>query len=285
MYTAIEIKQLIKKHKIVSKIIRFAMRPIFYFQTQKAEFMGWLRSKGYSAPQKFDFIKKLRDTHIGERCFIVATGPSLTIEDLDTLKENNIYCLGMNSCVLALDRTDWIPDLLGIEDEYVYAKLEKALDNASRDKLNNRILISDNVERYFDSAKKYHIFPQSLLDHKYDFDRIGEIRFSNDCYRIVYDAYTITFSMMQLAVYMGFKEICLIGCDCNYEKNKEHFIEHGVKDPYASQLGSRFIYIHGKFKEYADSHGIKVFNCTRGGMLEVYPRKRLEDVLNSKNID
>lgn len=279
MESTVKLKQWVKSHKTLGKVARFAMRPVFWYQTQKAEFKGWLRSKGYSHPQKFEFLKSLKNTHVGERCFIVATGPSLTMEDLHTLKENKVFCLGMNSCVLALDKTDWVPDLLGVEDEYVYAKIEKALEDASHDKLKDKILISDNVEQFFDSAKQYHIFPQSILDHKSDFDRIGKIKFSDDCYNIVYDAYTITFSMMQIAVYMGFKEICLIGCDCNYEKNKEHFIEHGVKDPYAPQLGERFIYVHGKFKEYADKKGIKVYNCTRGGMLEVYPRKSLEDVL------
>lgn len=37
-----------------------------------------------------------------------------------------------------------------------------------------------------------------------------------------------------------------------------------------------------KAKEYADSHGIKIINCTRGGMLDVYPRKSLESVLKQK---
>ena len=36
-------------------------------------------------------------------------------------------------------------------------------------------------------------------------------------------------------------------------------------------------------KEYADSNGIKIINCTRGGMLEVFPRMSLEEVLG-KNV-
>ncbi len=274
------LKQWVKSHKTLGKLARLCMRPLFWGQTQYAEWKGLLRSKGWSNPAKFAYLKDLKDSHLGERCFVVATGPSLTFDDLHLLKEKKMFCLGMNSCVLALDKTDWVPDLLGVEDEYVYAKIEKALESASEDKLKDRILVSDNVSKYYKSARKYHIFPQSLLDHKYDFDKIGKIKFSDDCYKIVYDAYTITFSMMQIAVYMGFKEIYLIGCDCNYEKNKEHFIDHGVKDPYAPQLGERFIYVHGKFKEFAQKKGVKVVNCTRGGMLEVYPRATLESVLN-----
>ena len=36
-------------------------------------------------------------------------------------------------------------------------------------------------------------------------------------------------------------------------------------------------------KEYADAHNIKIVNCTRGGMLEIFPRMNLEDVLKETN--
>ena len=35
-------------------------------------------------------------------------------------------------------------------------------------------------------------------------------------------------------------------------------------------------------KEYADAHGIKIVNCTRGGMLETFKRMKLEDVLKER---
>ena len=85
---------------------------------------------------------------------------------------------------------------------------------------------------------------------------------------------------MQLAVYMGFKELYLLGSDCNYDLKKSHFIDHGAVDPFAAHVGNRLIYIHSKFKEWANARGVIVYNCTRGGMLEVYPRKTLEEVLN-----
>lgn len=82
---------------------------------------------------------------------------------------------------------------------------------------------------------------------------------------------------------MGFKEIYLLGCDCNYNQTKKNFIEHGAKDPNASIMGDRLIYTHSMFDKFAKAHGVQVYNCTRGGMLEVYPRKKLEDVLIDKH--
>lgn len=281
MRSIIYIKQIVKKNKTIEELARRICRPYFWFCAQRVYFQSWLRRMGISPSHKYDYIKGLKNTHVGEKCFIVATGPSLTFEDLDKLSDAGVYSFGMNSCVLALEKTRWVPDLLGVEDEYVYEKIEKVLISESKGKLKDKILISHNIEQFFNSAKNFKVFPQNILDHKYDLNKYGTIKFSDDCYEVVYDVWSILFSMCQFAVYMGFKEIYFIGTDCSYNKDKSHFIDHGVKDSHAFLAGERLIYCHGKFKEWADSKGVKVYNCTRGGMLEVYPRKKLEDVLDS----
>jgi len=108
----------------------------------------------------------------------------------------------------------------------------------------------------------------------------GKFKFSSDCYVEICDGYSITFSIMQLACYMGFQEIYLLGCDCNYNQPQTHFIEYGHKDPKAAFMGDKMIVGHHYFRKFAESLGVDVINCTRGGMLEEYKRKSLEDVLN-----
>lgn len=41
----------------------------------------------------------------------------------------------------------------------------------------------------------------------------------------------------------------------------------------------RSIMAYEKIAKYADKVGVKIYNTTRGGALEVFPRKKLEDVL------
>ena len=279
MDTIVKFKKKVKANKYTERYARMAMRPYFWFCAQRVYIQSWLRKRGLSFSHKYDYIKTMKDTHIGEKCFIVATGPSLTFEDLDKLADSGVFSFGMNSCVLALNKTKWIPDLLGVEDEYVYEKIENALIKESKSKLKDRILISHNVEQFFKSAKMFKVFPQNILDHKYNLNKYGTIKFSDDCYEVIYDVWSILFSMCQFAVYMGFREIYFLGTDCTYNKEKSHFIDHGVKDSHAFLAGERLIYCHGKFKEWAEKKGVKVYNCTRGGMLEVYPRKSLEEVL------
>lgn len=275
---AIAIKQFIKDSAF-GNIARILARPYFWINYKLSDLFSWLRRKGFLNDSKRKYLLNWKNSHVGEKCFIVATGPSLTFSDLDLLADSNIYSFGMNSCALALDKTKWVPSLLGVQDEFVYAKIENVVLNESNNKLKNKIWVSDVVHSLCPSSKQFKSFSLHYLDHKYNPKKTGEIKFSDDCYSVIYDAYSIIFSIMQLAVYMGFKEIYLLGTDCNYNQDKQNFIDNGTTDPNRNILGNKLIYTHSLFKEFADAHGVKVVNCTRGGMLEEYPRMNLEDVL------
>lgn len=260
---------------------RLLARPYFWYKYQRSDFEAWIRKMGLIESSKYSWIKKVKDSHLGERCFVVATGPSLTIEDLELIKDE--YGFGMNSCVLALEKTGWVPSFFAMEDEFVYNKVENVLLEEAKNRLKDKVVVSNVVASICTSARRFKQFPHHYLDHKYNPKETGEIRFSEDCYVTVYDGFSIIFSILQFAVYMGFKEIYLLGCDCNYNQAKKNFIEHGAKDPNASIMGDRLIYTHSMFDKFAKAHGVQVYNCTRGGMLEVYPRKKLEDVLIDKH--
>lgn len=277
----IKVKQAIKDSGF-GDIIRMMARPYFWFVYKRSDLLAYLRKKGIVSNGKYEYLKDWKDTHRGEKCFIVATGPSLTFEDLDKLADSGIYSFGMNSCALCLDKTKWIPDMLGVQDEYVYAKIEDVLLKEVEGKMKNKVWVSDVVHKLCPSSRKFKSFSLHYLDHKYNPKKTGKIKFSDDCYSVIYDAYSIIFSIMQLAVYMGFTEIYLLGTDCNYNQAKQNFIDNGTKDPNRNILGNKLIYTHSLFRRFADEHGVSVYNCTRGGMLEEYPRKTLEDVLGIK---
>lgn len=60
--------------------------------------------------EKYEWLKQYKNKYDGKRCFIVATGPSLTVEDLSLLK--NEITFGMNSICMSSKLTDWIPTFL-----------------------------------------------------------------------------------------------------------------------------------------------------------------------------
>ena len=240
------------------------------------------RKEGYE-DYRFLRLKALRGKYAGKRCFITCTGPSLTIDDLEKLE--NEYVFGMNSICMIHNKTNWKPDFYGIQDIAVYDKLKDTILNtdngvvfAPYDYRELRNTPEDWI--YFHISGAYHLYDRKYKDKFWS-------NFSEDCYVTVYDGFSITYSLIQIAIYLGFDEIYLIGADCNYTGTKQHFIEHGkfVKGHNSVTATDRNIVSYLKAKEYADAHKIKIVNVTRGGILEVFQRKTLEEVLavNEKN--
>ena len=169
--------------------------------------------------------KVYKNKHLGERCFIVATGPSLTMEDLELIK--NEYSFGMNSIPKIFPRTTWRPTYFGIQDCNVYEKMQSTIFDSYKSADN--VFISDSIADKFPIPENFMQFPYDAVYH----DNYLEVdkyfaKFSDDCYAIVYDGYSITYSLIQIAVYMGFKEIYLLGADCSYKRGaRNHVVDSG----------------------------------------------------------
>ena len=69
----------------------------------------------------------LKNKHEGQRCFIVCTGPSLTLDDVNKLKDE--VCFSMNSIFKCYDKTEWRPKYYGISDYRVYRRVKKEVNN------------------------------------------------------------------------------------------------------------------------------------------------------------
>lgn len=229
--------------------------------------------------QRFLKLKSYQNKYKGKRCFIACTGPSLTISDLEMLKDE--YVFGMNSISLIHDKTDWKPDFYGIQDTSVYEKIKDSILTTD----NGIVFAPYDFRKYYNTPSdwvywhmcgKYHIF-EMIYTGKYF------TKFSDDCYACVYDGYSITYALIQIAIYMGFDEIYLLGADCSYLGQKQHFVEHGSQDPSDPQaIAERLFTMYNTIKVYSENHGIKVMNVTRGGCLEIFPRMNLEDVIIAK---
>ncbi|MGF2618135.1 DUF115 domain-containing protein [Rossellomorea vietnamensis] len=220
-------------------------------------------------------LKTYKNIHKGERCFIIATGPSLTMEDLKKLEHEKT--IGMNSLAKVFGEIGWETTYYGIQDYRVYRKLKKDIEKLKE----TTILLGDIIKDKGNLNTEYSRFPVNFLNHRYDNVNLTR-KFSDDCYLQVYDGYSIAYSLVQIAAYMGFEEIYLIGTDCSYseDKSKQHFVESGHYSRMPKEVGNRMIHAYGAAKEYADKKGIKIYNATRGGMLEVFERADLDQVLN-----
>lgn len=275
----VRLNRLEEKNKLVYEIMKRLRKVYISCQNRSLEKAAERRKNG-EIDSRYLALKRWKNSHKGERCFILATGPSLNMSDILLLR--NEFTIGMNSICLLYKDTDWRADLFGVQDDAIYEKLKDVLHNYPEN-----VIVSQNIYDRFEDSRIFDVFPLNSKYNYYDFrytDKL-HVKFSDDSYATVYDAYSITFSLMQIAIYMGFKEIYLMGCDCNQQVGKKnHFIEtgHVEEESKLKTSADRNIYAHQEIKKYCDSIGVKVFNATRGGALEVYPRVKIEDVLNKE---
>lgn len=230
-------------------------------------------------------LKSLHNIHKGKRCFIVANGPSLTAEDLNLLESNGEFTFGMNRIYKFFGNTQWRPTYYVCEDINIF--------NESIDEIN-----SVPAEIKFIPIN-HHFYDNINIDGAYYFnanyarENDFEDSFSPNIAKQMDSLGTVTFTCMNIAAYMGFSEIYLLGVDHNYhitidedgntvvdENAKDYFCEDydkDIQDIVIHDMGANTI-AYRKAKNYCDRNGIKIINATRGGKLEVFPRVNFDSL-------
>jgi Uncharacterized protein conserved in bacteria len=273
---------LANKNKILGLLIRLACFFGLNLISLWNMVCAFLRHIGIGG-RKYKGLLKYKGIHDGERCFIICTGPSLTLTDCELLKNEKTFC--MNSFCKVYGDTYFRPTYYGLQDRIVYGSMKDELMMHYKDA--NNVFVADRIVWHSEIGTKWTVFPLNMSYAAYArwFDKKFYAKFSADPYRIVYDGFSITMGLIQIAVYMGFKHIYLLGADCSFPAGEKiHFVESGVVDSTISTARERNLAGYIAAKKYADAHGINIYNATRGGELEVFPRVKLEDVLANKYI-
>lgn len=211
-------------------------------------------------------LERFKNIHQGKRCFIVATGPSLKMEDLDILYQKQEICISVNGIFAAFDKTQWRPDYYMIGDINAITKWK---DEISKEQKIIRF-VEENVatvlKKTDENIYQWHAFRDWTDGHM--------PQFSDDFARGTFTGWTITYDgALQLAVYMGFAEIYLLGVDCNYAKNSyRNYFEEQKESDSLNHHEERMILAYRAAREYTEKRGIRIYNATRGGMLEEFVR-------------
>ena len=110
----------------------------------------------------------------------------------------------------------------------------------------------------------------------------------------LYQGHSVVISFCLPVVYhLGFKDIYLLGCDCDYgierpDDPRQYFYdidEHKSKAPPFDWLQSSWASDGPMIRSFAvarkefESRGRRIYNATAGGKLEVFPRVEFEHVL------
>lgn len=216
-----------------------------------------------------DRLIKLKDSYKGKRCFVIGSGPSIKKTDL-SLIDNEIK-IGLNMLYKSGIKTD-LYFIIGFR---IMKNVEEIL------KLNN-LFLGGSAGRWYlkNHAKIEPIIRKNHYKEPHVLKEFGEISIwkdiSLDITKGLRGGYSVSFVALQTLLYMGFKEVYLIGHDCDYQINGQYF--YNKSDIGYDRDWSTIFDNYKVVKRFYENAGSKIYNATVGGKLAVFERKSLDEI-------
>lgn len=240
--------------------------------------LAWKRRKGLALRNR-GRIGRYQNKHNGERCFIIANGPSLSNMDLTPLA--NEITIGMNRIYLLFEEWGFSTTYLASINELVLEQFANDIEGLGLPKFLNW-----NRRNYFPNEDENTMFLKLGYGVK---DKFGY-----DLTKGISSGGTVTFVSLQLAYYMGFKEVILVGLDHNFtekgrpnktevratEKDESHchpnYFPKGIKwqlpDLYRSELA------YALARQAFEADGRTTVDATIDGKCKIFEKVKYEDL-------
>jgi hypothetical protein len=224
-------------------------------------------------PWRWESVKRLakyKDRHKGDRCVIIGNGPSLNQTDVSKLKGE--YTFGMNRIYLAFP--DW-----GFETSYFVSVNDLVIEQCAAD------IEKLSMPKFLAWRSRGHL--TSMDETMFLHTTYYNPKFSKDVRRRVWESATVTYVTLQLAYFMGFSEVILIGVDHSFSSkgepnmtivsagddpdhfNAEYFgkgFRWQLPDLDTSELG------YALARRAFEADGRRVIDATIGGKLTIFPK-------------
>lgn len=239
--------------------------------------------------EKTRYGKKLasyKDKYIGQRCFFIGNGPSLCADDLTRLHEAGEITFAFNRIYNIFENTSWRPTFYVSQDEKILAGSVKEVDEICADAKFIPIQLKWWHGISVGDANYFNIVHQ-LISNPENSD------FSDDVSKEIFNSATVMYTAAQIASYMGFREIYLIGVDHHFRISQNNdgkiIVDDSVKDYFSEKYNEdrEKLYIpntenstltYMAMKYHCGKRKINVFNATRGGKLEVFQRVEFDSL-------
>jgi len=214
--------------------------------------------------------KNYYNIHKGKRCFIIANGPSLKKTNLKLLKDE--ITIGMNRIYLIAEEIGFLPNYLVVSDVPIQLKqFTEEYKNVNTDRFYNWL----SKKLFKDSNFINYFYPHFKLD------------FSSDFSKKIGNSKSVTFTCIQLAFYIGFSEVYLIGKDHSYNlkakpgtnikadgNEQNHFISGYYKPGqlFGAPDYEEEEYSYKLAKKAFEESGRSIFDATIDGNLNIFEK-------------
>lgn len=221
-------------------------------------------------------IRALRNSHHGQRCFVIGNGPSLSKMNLESLRQE--FTFGLNRIYLLFPK-------IGFETTYWVGMNElvirQSIDEIER--LKSSRFLNWRARGFFDKRGGHYFLREVFRPH-----------FAMNVEDGLWVGATVTYATLQLAFHMGFRQVILIGVDHHYSATgtPHKILEAKGSDPdhFDSSYfdrGTRWQLPDLATSEYAyrlaratfTRHGREIIDATVGGRLEVFPKAEFDRIV------
>jgi hypothetical protein len=221
-------------------------------------------------------LKQFKNKHQGEECFIIGNGPSLKAMDLTPLRK--YYTFGLNKIYLLFDRVD-------LNLNYLVAV--------------NKLVIEQSVYVYQDLPVTLFLNyknARKIINLKENFYFVytgAKATFKTDITRKICEGATVTYVAMQIAYYMGFQNVFLIGVDHNFKTHGKPYEKQFMKGDDINHFDPNYFKnnewqlpnlkaseaAYNLAKYYYNKDGREIFDATVNGRLNIFPKMSFEEAL------
>jgi len=225
-------------------------------------------------------LSALKDRHHGERCFIIGNGPSLQRTDLTRLRDEVTF--GMNRIYLLFDQ-------IGFSTTYYVAINKLVIEQCAGEII--KIAAPKFISWWARDGIDYTSDMMFIRD-----PYLGPLTFSADATRAVVEGYTVTYAAMQIAYYVGFQQVILVGVDHKFQtkgapnatvistgSDPNHFDPNYFGKGFRWQLPDleRSEQAYRLAKLHFEQAGRQILDATIDGQLQVFPKIRFDDIVST----
>ena len=250
---------------------------------------------------------RFRDTHLGERCFILGNGPSLKDVDFNLISNEFVFTVNNFSLV---DNYKVANTNVHIWSDLSFFELREDQKYKHDELMLNYRNISEENPICFFPVQAYDFINKNQLNDLLNVNYYNSFSSFSSSDRTQFDLSktlsgysTVVQYAISIAIYMGFKEIYLLGCDStnvisminsamNIKSEGMHAYKNDdVNERYQELLKhwsmtdvfyDQYFLFEGfkTLKKECDKRNIKLVNCSTKTLINEIPRVALADILS-----
>ena len=244
-------------------------------------------SRGYPLTRNDRKIHEWHNHYAGQTAVLIGNGPTLNHVDFELIKD--IPTFGVNAIYLKKDEMGFLPTHYLVEDVFVAEDRAEEISNLR------------GPHKWFGNYLRYAINGDEdthWMNVSVAYGGFADFPYwSSNAGRILYCGGTVSYLAMQLAFYMGFRRLILVGFDHHYVlpetsevsgteimstgSDPNHFDNtyFGEGKRWHVPMVERMEISYRRAQDHWRKDGREIINATAGGHLEVFPRRSLRDAI------